>query len=246
MPLSSYPVRRALLLMATVAAVGAGAYHRTPLTEPSDTNSVAAGLLLSNASFKRISEGVYSLGLVKLDKQKRTVSFPATVNMSEGLVEYALVHTTGKVHESVLRTEADALHIHLARLLIGPIAPAPASAASNSPRELLGPHLSISVQWKVNGTDKRLPLEDLITNTLTRVRMTRGDWVYNGSRLVQGTFLAQRDGSIVAIIADPDALINNPRPGRDDDEIWKANTTLLPAAGTPVEVSLELASSSTD
>jgi hypothetical protein len=74
--------------------------------------------------------------------------------------------------------------------------------------------------------------------------MSRGDWVYNGSRVVEGTFLARRDGSLVAIISDPDALINNPRPGRDDDEIWRVNDKLTPPAGTPVQITIELGSGS--
>ena len=69
--------------------------------------------------------------------------------------------------------------------------------------------------------------------------MIRGEWIYNGSRIVHGTFLAHRDGSIVAVIADPDALVNSPRPGRDDDEIWTANRALVPPVGTPVEVTVE-------
>ena len=70
--------------------------------------------------------------------------------------------------------------------------------------------------------------------------MSRGNWVYNGSRIVEGTFLAQRDGSVVSIIRDPDALINNPRPGRENDEIWQVNTNLVPPLNTPVELLIQL------
>jgi hypothetical protein len=92
----------------------------------------------------------------------------------------------------------------------------------------------------VGGSEKHVRLEDLVSNTLTKSQMSRGDWIYNGSRVVQGVYLAQRDGSIVAIIADPDAMINSPRAGRDDDEIWRANSSLVPPVGTAVEVTLQL------
>src|SRR5262249_26137635 len=151
-----------------------------------------------------------------LNKKARSVSFPATVNMPQGIVEYALVHTSGKVHESVFKTEADPFQIHLARLLVGPNEPASRAADAKTPPELAGPRITISVQWTVNGARKEMPIESTVSNTITRARMTLGDWVYNGSRVVQGTFLAHRDGSIVSVISDPDALINNPRPGRDD------------------------------
>jgi hypothetical protein len=161
--------------------------------------------------------------------------------MAEGLVEYALVHASGKVHESVLKTEADPLHIHLAKLLLATNEPSPAMVKTNRSPELVGAQVGIWVSWKSGEVVRRVPIENLVSNTITRAQMTRGAWVYNGSRIVQGTFLAHRDGSIVAIIADPDALVNSPRPGRDDDDIWMANTSSVPPVGTPVEISIELA-----
>jgi hypothetical protein len=162
--------------------------------------------------------------------------------MPDGVVEYALVHTTGKVHESVLKTAADPFHIHLARLLVGPPEPISARPPGQS-REMTGARLTIWAQWSVNGTQHRSRLEDFVLNTLTKSRMSRGDWVYTGSRVVQGTFLAQRDGSVVGIVDDPDALVNNPRPGRDDDEIWKANSSTVPPVGTPVDVIFDFSQS---
>jgi hypothetical protein len=228
------------LLLTAAAGLGLGAYHRTPLTEPSDTNGLPPALALSNAPLRRLSKDVFALGLVRLDKSKRAVIFPASVNMADGVVEYALVHRTGKVHESVLKTEADPLHIHLATLLLSPPQSAAPAANPRTPSDLLGPHLTIWAQWKVGGSEKHVRLEDLVSNTLTKSQMSRGDWIYNGSRVVQGVYLAQRDGSIVAIIADPDAMINSPRAGRDDDEIWRANRSLVPPVGTAVEVTLQL------
>jgi hypothetical protein len=232
--------RRALpLLCAAVWTLGFGAYHRTPLNESSDTNGLSA-FTVSNAPLRQVSADVFALGLVRLDKKNRTISFPGVVNMAEGLVEYAVVHETGKVHESVLKTPADPLHIHLARLLLGSAAPI-TTPGKKAPPELLGLPITIRVRWDVNGTRRQASLEDLVSNTLTKARMAEGDWIYNGSRVVQGTFLAQRDGSIVSVIADPDALVNNPRPGREDDEIWKVNDSVVPAVGTAVEITFELA-----
>jgi len=235
-------LRRVLLLALMAAGLGFGAYHRTPLTDLSDTNALNPALSLTNGALRRISPDVFGLGLVRLDTKKRTISFPAKVNMSTGSVEYALVRVTGKVHESVLATETDPIHIQLAGLLVGP---APTTnqwaAAPQAAPDLRGPSVRIWVQWTLEGSEKRVLLEDLVTNTLTKSTMSRGPWVFNGSRTVQGAFLAQRDGSVVAIIADPDAMVNSPRPGRDNDDIWQANGLLLPRAGTPVEITIELA-----
>jgi hypothetical protein len=234
-------LRRAFLLSSAVLGFGFGAYHRTPLTEPSDTNSTPPSLVLSNAPLRRVSEGVYELGGVRLDKTKRALSFPCSVNMSEGTVEYALVHRTGKVHESVLKTEVNPAQIHLACLLLSPVEPPKVPIDPRTPRELRGPRLKIWAEWRLNDVAKRVPLEEMIFNTLTKRPMSRGPWAYSGSRVVQGAFLAERDGSIVTIITDPDALINSPRPGRDDDEIWTVNKEATPPVGTPVQVTLSFA-----
>ena len=39
---------------------------------------------------------------------------------------------------------------------------------------------------------------------------------------------------------DSAALMNNPRPGNDDDQIWEAYTQVTPAAGTAVDVIVKL------
>jgi hypothetical protein len=55
-----------------------------------------------------------------------------------------------------------------------------------------------------------------------------GSWVYNGSLIVHNRFLAQMDGSIVSLVTDPVALINNVGPGHDNDMIWEPNPANLP------------------
>jgi hypothetical protein len=67
------------------------------------------------------------------------------------------------------------------------------------------------------------------------------DWVYNGSFAVAGVLAAQRGGSIIALITDPSALVNNPKPDRADDEIHLVNPQALPREGTPVEIVFKVA-----
>lgn len=201
------------------------------------------GHTVTNAPLKQISDEVFEIGRVRLDKSKRTVSFPCAVNMDHGLVEYFLVHSTGKTHESVLRTEAEPYHIHVASLLLGAKGATNSATGSGSVHEpIIGDATRLFVSWRTNGVEKRISAEDWIFNLETKSAMTRGDWKYNGSRVVGGAFLAQREGSIVALIADPDAMINNPRPGRDNDQIWQINTNAVPPVGTPVHITIELQS----
>jgi hypothetical protein len=208
---------------------------------PSATNSASTILQLTNAPLKRVAEGVFALGKVRLDKNQRAVKFPAAINLAEGLLEYAVVAANGKLHESLLVTEADPVHIHLAMLLLGAKGETnPPAASDTDPLVITGDKVNVWVDWKSGATDRRVRIEDLVFNLETLSPVSRGPWTYNGSRVVEGTYLAHRDGSIVALIADPDALINNPRSGRDNDQIWFVNTNAVPRADTPVQVTVEL------
>jgi len=70
--------------------------------------------------------------------------------------------------------------------------------------------------------------------------MSKGEWIYNGSTVFEGTFIAQQDGSIVSVMVDPDALINNPRPGRENDKIWSIIRKGLPPLNSPIQVTIQL------
>jgi hypothetical protein len=70
--------------------------------------------------------------------------------------------------------------------------------------------------------------------------MTSSQWTYNGSRFSEGGFVAQQDGSIISLIADPDALINNPQAAREDDENWLPHAKRLPEVNSAVQVTIKL------
>ncbi len=189
---------------------------------------------------REIGPGVFQLGEVRLNKAERTLTFPGGVNMSQGHVEYLLVHELGKVHESVLRTSVQPLQVHLAALLLQAKKPdAPTKVESDPAKELAGPPASISIAWRTAETNQLAPGEDLIFNIHKKSSMDRGNWTYNGSRLIEGFFVAQRDGSIASVLTDAEALMNGMRLGRDQDDIWMGNTNLVPAVNTPVTITIK-------
>ena len=73
-------------------------------TRPSRTESEAA--LKEGLKIEPAGPGKLRVGTVEIDQTARTVRIPAQVNMRSGDVEYALVHSQGKCHESVFSTEA--------------------------------------------------------------------------------------------------------------------------------------------
>ncbi len=183
--------------------------------------------------------GKFQIGKVSFDSRLRKVSFPAQVNLRDALIEYAVVGKIGKRHESLLMTEADPLHIHLAMLLLGTKTPPRKSKNKDNPMPP-GQAIDILISWQQNGKEQTRRLEDWIIVGENKLPAGRGKWIYNGARIENGQFTASADQSIVALILDVHALVNNPRTGNENDEIWFPNETQIPALGAKVEVTFQL------
>ena len=231
------------LLLACIAVLPARAQEPAKSPEPAKTPGEMPPI-------EKISDGVMKIGEVTLDKNRMTVSFPGSVNMDHGEVEYLLVQEGGKTHESLLATKALPFHVHVAMLLLGAKIPPqadvqpPPSAISaaylkNAPKPK-GPDVMIFVRWVEDGKTVAVHAEDLINDDATKNPMSRGPWVYNGSMVNRGVFLAQADRSIAALVIDPSALVNNERPDSNNDKVWSVAKEKIPKAGTAVEISIQL------
>jgi hypothetical protein len=209
--------------------------------ELSVTNQPIAAIMQA-AQIVRTGTNTYTVGGVKVDKAARTLQISAVVNMREKVLEYALVTRSGKTHESLFATDVRPTDVHVAALLLG-----------WQPREIIGltnqtwaiPESSavvITASWQHAGRSQQRSLNELIglaegeSEVITRP-LDAGPWFYNGSRMPEGgPFIAEQGGSIVSLIFDPDALVNNPHPDRNNDDIHFPNTSLIPPVGTPVTV----------
>ena len=204
----------------------------------------------ANPIMHEVSPGIYEIGQLRLDQNARTVTFPGILNMNDGNLEYLLVTNQGSTHESLLESDVPPKDVHFAMLLLGAKgsgdqggdAPPPqidAKYLKTAPK-LKGDDITIAVHWKDNGVEKTTPVEDWIINTDAKKVMTRGPWTYNGSMFNAGHFLAQLEGAFAALVTYPAALINNPRKGNDNDQIWIVNTKAVPAVNTPVDIVITL------
>lgn len=198
---------------------------------------------------REVSPGVFDVGKVRLDQKARCISFPGVLKMKRGLLEYLLVNPKGSVHESLLVTEVEANEIHVAMLLLGAkgggvtaVAPPERLDADylRAAPKLMGDSVLISVKWKENDVDKNAPVEDWLFNESAKKEIVHGPWIYNGSILLEGRFLAQSEGNLVALVTSPTALVNNPREGKDNDQMWNVNGETTPGVGTPVEIIFKL------
>ena len=194
----------------------------------------------TNPPVRQLSPGRFQVGEVRFDRTERTVEFAATVNLREGNLEYVIVHANGKTHESLLRTTVEPLHLQLAFLLLGAKGAGTTALPVDPAEKLPGEAVQVEFSWRTDGKTNRIPAEEFVHDRKTGGALSRGPFVYTGSRLREDGFAAQLDGSIVSLITDADALVNNPRRGREDDDNWLVRTNGLPPLHTPVEVTIRL------
>ncbi len=188
----------------------------------------------------------FRIGQVTFDRKLRTVTIPAAVNMNSGVVEYALVTKDGKLHEAVFSTKARPDEIHLACLLLGMPALGEPAAMDEGHAVPAANAVKVSVGWETNGPPADYPLAALVvasdapTDPGAGRPLPDGPWLYNGSVTAAGGFAATREGSVISLIPDGAALVNNTRAGCRNDEHHLANQALLPPKGNPVRITLTL------
>jgi hypothetical protein len=207
---------------------------------------------------KEVAPGVFEVGAIKFDKNTRSVSIPAKVNMVDGLVEYLMVTPQGAVHESVLVSEAQPQEVHMAMLILGAKGMAQDKSGKAPERidaeylarapKLTGDKLTLTATWQdKDGTSRTVPVEKWIVRRVLvpkkpakTVVAEEGPWLYTGSYFFENHFLAQNEGVFASVVTYPSALINNPRHGANDDHMWFVNKDTIPPKDTPVTLTIKL------
>lgn len=188
---------------------------------------------------QKVAPGKYRLGEILIDKTARSISFPAEVNMKQGLLEYLLVKNGGKTHESLLRTRVQPYHLQLACLLLGMEGGRRALSAQGAAETPDGETVELSLEL---ADGKRVRAEQWMMLLVAGERrdVPKLRWIFTGSLVREGVFAAQSDGSIAALYHDPVAMIDNSSPEGASDEIWYARESAVPPVGTPVTVLIRL------
>jgi len=193
---------------------------------------------------QKIGSGVYDFGGVIIEKSKISVSIPAISNQVNGLVEYGIVHEDGKIHESLFRTKVrpQVFHTSLLLLKFKPVDSFFDNLWSDNPQKIdySDNCFEILVTWDVNGTKHQAKLEDLSINQARKSPVNQKLFIFTGSRIVAGTFLAESTGSILAIYADDNAIINNSHYDSMNDDVWIANKNEMPPLEIPVIIRFHL------
>tara|TARA_A100001037_G_C15123573_1_gene625066 strand:+ start:533 stop:1222 length:690 start_codon:yes stop_codon:yes gene_type:complete len=189
---------------------------------------------------KEIRPGVFQVGGVLLEKTKKQISFPVIINMHEGLIEYLLVSGKGKTHESLLVTRTEPFDIHVAMLLLGVKGAAGKKIPEDPRKPVPGETIALQLKWANKGKPMSAPIEKFVQDRHHKKPMAPGPFVYNGSIVFDGMFIAHRDGNLFSLITDPAALANNPRMGRHDDENWEPIKKDLPPLDSNATLTVKL------
>ena len=186
---------------------------------------------------REIGDGVYQIGNVTFDVNKRAVTTTGEVNIIGGdtIIEFFACGKLGKTHESIIMLDAEPIHIFLA---LGALEMAPGMnlTVQGDPHEPKGDPAEIWVEWERGGETIRHRAEELVWNVIEEHPMGQTHWVFTGGRLIRQQFTAQLFHNIIAVYRDPDSIFNHPLPGGKDDRTYRVNTDVMPPKSTKVKV----------
>jgi hypothetical protein len=209
-----------------------------PCSQYGESNST------SLPEIQKAGDGLYRFGKVLIDRKAKTVSLPAVSNQVNGLIEYGVVHESGKIHESLFRTPVRPQIIH-ASLLLLKLKPAKGffeNLWAEKPRKIdySSHRVSITVSWELNGTVQERKIEQMALNQKNDQPMSSDSLVFTGSKFIEGTFMAETSGSILAVYADEDSILNSSDHDNNNDDVWYANKSKMPPLECPVIIRFHL------
>ena len=199
-------------------------------------------------SVSKLDQTRYQIGEVIFDEKTREIRFPTKVNMTDGLLEFLIVHQNGKVHESLLTTEISPTDLNLAFTLLRytpsqefhPLPNDTGGTSDNYPEVAAeikaAARVTIELEWSKDGKIKRVPANDCIQHAVKTTSMPAGPWVYGASSFDDGKYVAEISGDIVAIFEAPSAILQYPGEDSGNDTVWVPFPKRIPAEGTNVTV----------
>lgn len=225
------------LLAATLAVAQGPPPRKSPTGEPPRKSPI-----------RKTGDVTYELGAVRFNSATREVRLPCSVNMTEGVIEYALVAETGKTHESLLKTAVNPFDVQVALLLCHyePHAGELIKILSNPQPEQLAlaerkmerpgaNRLKLGVEWKdKDGNSRSAALGDWIHNKREKKTLDIPHWIFNGADRGDGVFSAEIDGSFVSVHFDLIAIIGSPAKWSGSDDNWELETAKIPPVDWPV------------
>ncbi|RCK74496.1 MAG: hypothetical protein IGBAC_1444 [Ignavibacteriae bacterium] len=186
----------------------------------------------------KISDNIYLLDNIYINSETKEIHIPGIVNLQRGMIELAACADGGKLHESIFLLNIVPYYLHVALLLIGLDYKGGVEYQGDSTTPQ-GDSLEIYVMWKYNGLDTVVRLEDCIWDIKNNQTMQHTCWIFSGSKIINGKYMADVERSIITTYHDPYTIIDNPLSTGSDDEVYRINDKLVPSKGTAVKLILK-------
>jgi hypothetical protein len=242
-------IRIALLLLFCQSLAWAdAALAKGDQPEPPSPQEKPAPAAKEKPQIVKLGDGRMKYGEIEFDPKTRQLRIPCTVNMNDGLLEFAVVHENGKIHESLLITQCTPTDINVVLKLLRYVASEELYAIEKEPGVLSGKfpevpeatkkaaRIDLKIEWQHDGKMQKASLADWIIQAATTKPMSQEPWVYGGSMVYDGAFLAETTGDIASIFVSRGSLFLYPGKDNFNDEAWLANTKRIPAQGTNVHL----------
>ncbi|MFA5203602.1 MAG: YdjY domain-containing protein [Lentisphaeria bacterium] len=227
-----------LLTGAAVLAESAPPADAGPFGGPPPRPAVTPGMKPTPLpAVEKLPNGDVRIGRVTVHPATREVSFPAVYNLKQGILEAVVATPEGRLHESLLRTEARPIQLQTALILLG---------LRNGARLPGGPVaqgdlVDMDLEWRrPDGTLARAPVEQWIYDNGARKSSPRFGWVFTGVTFTNGVANAEIEGNLVINYSVGDTVLDLPdAAGADDTRFVVDSDRKELAVGTPVRVILK-------
>lgn len=185
---------------------------------------------------KQLSDSLYQIGNITLNSRTNELLMPGKINMDKGIIELLACAPGGKVHESVLVIDVVPYHLQVSLLLLG-LNYGGGVSFQGDPSIPKGDSVEVFVKWKDKEDNMQFYRgEDLVFNLKDSSVMKKTHWVFTGSKVIDGLFVADAEKSLITTFHDPFTILDNPSPDGAYDDFFIVNEKIVPPKGTKVEV----------
>ncbi len=185
-----------------------------------------------HARVRQLPNGDTQVGTIILHRQEREISFPAEFLPGVNELEVVIATPNGRLHESLLKADIGPVQLQFTLYALG-LNNGLRIATEAIPR---GDLVDLDVAWTdAAGQRHREPLESWILDGRTGQPMARIGWVFVGSGMKDGIFLADEEGNICLNYSVGSTILDIPDEAGMDDTIFKVNRG-KPLPGPEAEV----------
>jgi len=176
---------------------------------------------------------------IRIDWKRRRVEVQGEVCLRDGMLELFACAPRTREHESVVMIHARPKKLYEALGLMGLKPGHPIRYDKRSKQWLppTGDSVGIKVRWRDHRKTRVADISTWMSRADHDKPMTPAVWVFAGSQKTEtDTFSADVEGTVIAVVDFPSALIALPERHSADNTLLtlEANTDNIPSVGTPV------------